>query len=67
MMARLKSEFCFILLNVWMIMDVARGDVLRIGTMIESSGGWQAGDDAHVGAELAQDAFRTAGTVLGDW
>merc|ERR1712216_766805 len=45
----------------------AHADVLKIGVLIESSGGWEAGQDVNTGAELAQEYFVTAGTELGDW
>jgi hypothetical protein len=35
--------------------------------VIDSSGVWNAGNDADTGMELAKEYFETAGTPLGDW
>jgi hypothetical protein len=46
---------------------LTRAAVLKVGVVIESSGGWQAGRDAHTGIELAKEDFLRAGTTLGNW
>ena len=49
------------------LLGCVHADVLKIGAVIESSGGWNAGNDAHTGMELAKEYFETAGTPLGTW
>ena len=46
---------------------LVEASVLKIGVVIESSGGWQVGHDALTGIELAEEDFTRAGTALGDW
>ena len=38
----------------------ANADVFNIGTLIESSGGWYAGNDIRTGASLAQADFKAS-------
>jgi hypothetical protein len=46
---------------------LTRAAVLKVGVVIESSGGWQAGRDAHTGIDLAKEDFLRAGTTLVNW
>jgi hypothetical protein len=56
-----------LLLVTLVLLGCVHADVLKIGAIIESSGGWHAGNDAHTGMELAKEYFETAGTPLGTW